>query len=363
MRESRIARAFRRPGALAAAAVLWLAAASAGAETTVVEKDDFSLGIGLRVQWRLELTPTGTKDWLRDFSVRRTRVKVNGKMLDAQYKIEWKIDGTDRIGTTPSASIENGYIQWPLGTSVQLRGGLFDQPFSRDRLTSDSNQMVVDRGEVSNVPDALGLADNAIGLQAMGKIRRVDVAVGLFDNRNIAGPLQDWPMVVGRLDFNFGSSKDVFRDTHFGDDSWYSLGVNGGYQGGIENAAGAADGSNVAAGVDGMIDVPAGAGRLLVRGEANRIGKDDPGPGNSLDTTVWMLGLGYLMWGERLQPVVRFDQVHRDEAAGGGTQDVTYVGLNFYRKGHNLKFQGDLRFEGGTGRSLDGIRVQGQVDF
>lgn len=334
-------------------------------ETAVLEKEDFSLGIGLRVQSRLELAPTGTKDWQRDFSVRRARVKVNGKVLDAQYKIEWKIDGTDRIGTTPSAAVENGYIQWPLGAGVQLRGGLYDQPFSRDRLTSDSNQLVVDRSEVSNVPDALGLADNAIGVQVMGKVQRarVDYTVGLFDNRNISGPLQDWPMVVGRLDFNFGSSKDVFRDTHFGEGSWYCVGVNGSFQGGLENAGGADDGENTAAGIDGMFDVPAGNGRLTMRGEVNRVGKDDPGPGNSVDTTVWMVGLGYLFWDERLQPVVRFDQVHRDEAVGGGTQDVTYVGLNLYRKGHNLKFQGDLRFEGGTGRDLDGIRLQGQVDF
>ena len=60
---------------------------------------------------------------------------------------------------------------------------------------------------------------------------------------------------------------------------------------------------------------------------------------------------------------VRFDEVRYDDAAGGGVKDVTYVGLNLYKKEHGSKLQGDVRFESGTHESVDGVRLQAQVDF
>lgn len=344
----------------------------------VVKKDDFSLELGLRIQPRIEFEQVPAswgRRWQRDFLVRRTRLKVNGKMEAASYGFEWKIDGTDQINGPPSAQVENAWIQVPLGGGVELRAGLYDQPYSRDRLTSDSRQLAVDRGAVSNVPDAIGLADNAVGFHLLGKVHggRAAYAVGLFDNRKIPGQFkgvpsafrsQDVPMVVGRLDLNFGSTASLFQDTHFGGDSWYSLGVNGSYQGSLENTTGKGDGSNGAVGMDGMIDVPAGPGRLFARGEANATKTEPAEGGNSVDTTVWMLGLGYLVLNQRLQPIVRFDQVRSDEAVeGGGTKNITHVGVNLYQKEHSLKVQGDVRLESGTGESVDGIRLQAQVDY
>jgi hypothetical protein len=330
----------------------------------IYEKDDFTLGVSLRMQPRVEVSNVGG-NWLRDFMVRRTRMNVSGKMNSAQYKLEWKIDGTDQIGSTPTAAVENAYVQYPLGKGVEVRAGLYDVPYSRDRLTSDSKQLAVDRGAVSNVPDAFGLADNGTGIQLMGKVNggRAEYAVGVFDNRRIAGAFQDIPMVVGRLDLNFGSTQNIFMDAHFGEDRWYSLGVNGSYQGEIQDASGASDGANAAAGIDGMIDVPAGAGRLFVRSEFNTVRITDPTGGDAVETRVWMVGAGLLILDQRLQPVVRFDEIRRDDAVGGGVVDITYFGANLYQKGHNLKLQADVRFESGTGESVDGGRLQAQIDF
>jgi len=165
----------------------------------VVTQEDFTLGIGLRLQPRLELEnevgPKGT-DWRRDFILRRSRLSGFGKMQNVYYKFEWKIDGTDQVasssqtatGSITSAQLENGYLQYPVGNGVEIRAGLYDIPYSRDRLTSDSQQLAVDRGAVSNVPNALGLVDNGVGLHVLGKINggRAEYAVGLFDNRTLA---------------------------------------------------------------------------------------------------------------------------------------------------------------------------------
>lgn len=353
--------------ALLFAVVTLLSPSAAQGGIKVAETPDMTLELGMRLQQRMEYTRVaaiGGTDWQRDFMVRRARLKANGKMLTATYGFEWKIDATDQIGASPSASVENAWVQYPLGGGVELRAGLYDQPFSRDRLTSDSRQLAVDRGEVSNVPDALGLADNVVGFHLLGKTKdgRVGYAVGLFDNRFITGARQDVPMVVARLDFNGGSSKDVFQDAHFGTEKWYSLGIDGSFQGSIENAAGVDDSSHTAGGIDGMIDVPFGECRLLVRGELNAIRTEkDNGPGEN-NATVRMIGAG-ILFKERFQPFIRFDQVRGDRWARGGAQDITFVGANFYQKGHSLKFQGDVRLQAGTEDAVDGVRLQSQLDF
>jgi hypothetical protein len=341
-----------------------------GAEGGVelVDTDDFSLELGLRIQPRMELewlsAPGGGRDWQRDFMIRRTRIKADGEMRRVRYAFEWKIDRTEQAGANPTASVENAYVEFPLGTGIAVRAGLYDQPFSRDRLISDSKQLAVDRGAVSNVPDALGLADNAVGFHVLGRVRggRAQYALGLFDNRLIPARDQDLPMIVGRLDLNFGETKDVFRDVHFGQDSWISLGVNGSYQGMLEDTTGADGGSNGAFGIDGMIDVPTCLGRLFTRSEVVTIRRAPPG-GTTIGTTIWAVACGLLVLDQRLQPLVRFDQVRLDEAVGGGTRNTTCVGANLYLDGYRLKLQGDVRLEAGTEAPVDGARLQLQLDF
>jgi len=356
--------------AVLALAGLTLVPAMALAGVKVFDSPDHTLELGMRLQPRAEFervaAAAGGTEAQRDFLVRRARLKANGKMNTASFGFEWKIDGTDGIGATPSAQVENAWIQYPLGRGVELRAGLYDQPFSRDRLTSDSRQLAVDRGEVSNVPDALGLADNAVGFHFLSKLRggRVQYAAGLFDNRFIPGKLQDVPMVVGRVDLNLGSIKDLFQDAHFGTESWCSVGLNGSFQGSIENAAGADDSSNTAGGIDGMIDIPVGGGRLFVRGELTAIRTEKHATTDQNNATVRMLGAGVLLLNQRLQPFVRFDQVRGDSALPrGASKDITFVGANLYQKGHSLKLQGDVRFQSGTGEPVDGARLQAQIDF
>lgn len=343
----------------------------------VFDSPDHTLELGMRLQQRFEYetsTPVpGGTDGRRDFLVRRARLKANGKMQGVSYGFEWKIDGTDQTGSTPTAAVENAWFQYPLrGAALELRAGLYDQPFSRDRLTSDSRQLAVDRGEVSNVPDALGLADNVVGFHFLGKSKdsRVQYAVGLFDNRFIAAGQQDMPMVVGRLDLNLGSTKDVFQDAHFGEERWYSLGVNGSYQGGIEQTGLVSpattvrdDSTHSAAGVDGMLDVPFGKSRVFVKGELNAIRTELTGNLGERNSTVKMLAAGVL-FNQRWQPFIRFDQVRSDALAPrGGRRDITYVGANFYQRGHSLKLQADLRMQAGTEDPVDGARFQAQMDF
>jgi len=357
----------------------------ADAGITVFDGEDVTMELGLRLQPRIVVARGveafgGGPEWQRDFLVRRSRIKIGGKVYGVSYGLEWRLDGTGLnagiAAPPPISGLENGWIQWPItGPELQVKAGLYDQPFSRDRLTSDSKQMVVDRSLVSGVPNALGMADNAIGVDLRGKIDggRYTYVAGVYDNRTIWSALQNkMPMLVGRIDFNYGETGNVYRDAHFGDGSWYCLGVNGSYQSGLkayvdedDPSQGLAgdDGKNAAFGVDGMVDFPAGPGRLMGRAEFNTISIEAPGSGTSVTTNVWMVGGGYLVWEQRLQPTIRFDQIIADDKEGGAKTNATFVGLNWYERGHNLKVQADVAFVSGTGDSFDGGRAQVQLDF
>ena len=363
---------------LAAGLALLLLPATAFAGVKVFDSPDHTLELGLRLQPRMEIETAapglnGT-DARRDFLVRRFRLKGNGRMQGVAYAFEMKMDGTDQANSTPgslpatpAAQVENAWLQYPLsGPALEVKVGLYDQPFSRDRLTSDSRQLAVDRGEASNVPDALGLADNIVGLQFMGKTKdsRIGYMVGAFDNRFIAAARQDMPMLVGRIDVNLESTKDVYQDAHFGStDKWCSFGVNGSIQNGIENNAGADDSSHVAGGVDAMVDRPFGKYRIFVKGELNAIRTEWQTVNRENNVTVKMIGGGILIR-DKWQPFIRFDQVRGDGfLPRGGRADITYVGANFYQRGHSLKVQGDLRMQAGTEDPVDGARLQAQIDF
>ena len=356
---------------MAALLALILTPVAALAGYKVFEKDDQTLEVGMRLQPRMEYSRTpatgGGTEWLRDFFIKRARLKLNGKLQGVDFGFEWKIDGTDQNGTAPAAAVENAWLEYPLNKAIAVRAGLYDAPFSRDLLTSDSKQLAVDRGAVSAVPSALGLVDNVVGFDLRGSFKKkhVHYAVGLFDNRTIPARRQDVPMLIGRVDFNFGATKDIYQDAHFGTDKWYCLGINGQVQSSIDGPLAFTPDSttNEAAGVDGMLDVPMGKGRLMARGEINAIRQVVMGPAADRNSTVWMLGAGYLTSKERLQPFVRFDRIQGDTPIGGTPRDITTTGANFYQKRHNLKLQGDLQFVSGNGTSLDGGRLQAQIDF
>lgn len=342
---------------------------SAAASVTVYRSEDRTLDIGLRLQPRLEFgwapVADGSVEAQRDFYIRRTRLRLTARMPGVSGFLEWRADNVDQVGTSPLTGVESVWIDHALGSAVQLRAGQFDQPFSRDRLTSYARQMAVDRGTVSDVPGVLGLTDKAIGLELKGRVRggRTEYALGVFDNRMISGTLQQLPMFVGRLDLNLGSTADVFQDAHFGPGRWCSFAVNGSHQGSIGDASSARDSSQSAVGADAMVDVPLAGGRLLVRGEVSALRTDLLASSQTHHATLSMIGAAFLMWGERLQPFIRFDRQRGDAWLRGGRQDVTLLGANLYQRGHSLKLQADVRLQAGTEAPVDAMRLQAQIDF
>ncbi len=329
----------------------------------VFEKDDFKLDLGLRIQPRLELTQPGIAANTFDFLVRRTRFKAKGQVFICSFNLEWKLENIDRTGTTPAVQLENAYANCPvLGDTLEVRAGMFDAPYSRDILVSDSQQMTADRGPVSNDVSALGLADNVTGVMLHGKVAggMYTYAAGAFDNRQLTNFPHEAPLFVARGGVSLGSKKaKTPSDAYFGEGTVIDLALNGVYQPGVRAANQVGSGFRSSWGADMAVDFPMGPGRLTARGEANYLASKDPLTGNITEGLVWMGGVGYLY--KRIQPVFRLDQrVPRM----GDSQLFINPGVNVYIKEHNLKVQLDLVEEvtGGI-HGVDLIRLQGQVDF
>ena len=134
-----------------------------GNSPTIHFGDDSHLTFGLRTQFLFAADEiAGTND----INVRRTRLKAKGSIFpETSFKFEWKLDDVGREGKTSKAQAEDISFFYHAGEDTDLRVGLFDAPFSRESLTSDSKLLFVDRSMLHDHYRGLGLADNAIGVQ------------------------------------------------------------------------------------------------------------------------------------------------------------------------------------------------------
>ena len=81
-----------------------------------------------------------------------------------------KIDNEGRFAANPHARAENAWLDFPIDDeSCFLRAGLYDLPFSRDALTSDSKLLFMDRYADQGTAHAVGMADNTYGVMLHGR--------------------------------------------------------------------------------------------------------------------------------------------------------------------------------------------------
>jgi len=143
---------------------------------------DITFTPGLRIQTRYEYNGVDNNN---DFYINRLRLKGGGKFFDAgKYYIEVKIDGTGKFNRTPSAQVENAWMNFNVAEHINLRAGLYDFVFSRDALTSDSKLLLMDRSLIKDALTVLGFADNTVGLLVHGRPLdgHLSYGFGVFDN-------------------------------------------------------------------------------------------------------------------------------------------------------------------------------------
>jgi len=362
------------------------AAPTAAAEPKPAEKPllqwnvtpDITFKPGLRLQTRYEYN---TRSNNNDISIARFRLKAGGEVYEiAKYYLEMKIDNTGRAGASPTAAVENGWLDFAYSNDLVGRAGLYDVPFSRDALTSDSKLLLVDRSLIKDALTSFGFADNGIGVMARGRPfeGRFEYALGAFNNdkfdgyRTSSSKRSNLVMPMARVGVDLLDPAPPFgyadyRASYVGQGQRLTIGANGGWLGNAKIGM-TQDFDIFAWGMDLFFNK--GPWTLQAEYDWFRL------TGNvDQSNHGWFVQGGYLIeplnrrldevapWFPKAELAVRYQQLDA-KSYSSTNEKQPGVGMNFYIRDHNLKIQTDYLFRRFQHAKNQGLyQLQLQLDF
>ena len=307
-----------------------------------------------------------------EFFVARLRLKAKGELFHTvRYYAELKADTLGRSGKNPTIEMENAWLEYSVTPSFALRAGLYDVPFSRNALTSDSKLLLVDRSLIKDQLTSFGFADNTTGLLGHGRPfkGRFEYSVGIFNNekfRKIGAPGVNQSahmMPAGRIVYHFldpaprGGYAD-YQSSYVGKGKKLSIGANSAY---LRKARDTANEFNL---LGWGTDVFFSAGPFTVEAEYDRLRKELIGGNPDIQMDGWYAQAGYLVW-RGVEFAVRHQQLDPNVSVSNNQLRWTSLGSNIYFRKHNVKLQLDYTFRRGPGQivNTDALQIQMQVEY
>lgn len=359
------------------------------------EDGKFQMNLGVRAQYRLEVTQENEPGLDDSMSVqlRRARFTSTGHFYTPKikYKMELAVSPRDVsqsdgvVGTSPLLDF---YVDMKAHRDLTVRVGQYKVPFNRQRVISSGKQMLVDRAITNsefNMDRDIGLDLRSSDLFGLDLLRYY---LGVYGgNGRNSNDTDDFGMFyLARVEvLPFGLFKDYdevdFARTGprlslglahaFVDDATNDRGVRG-----AEPTDGGTSDVNVT-----TLDLMFKAYGFSLQTEtflrrANRNPGDavdengaavDPSP--SRDGSGFMVQAGYLLPGLPLQAAARFARVKgRDGLGENGLSDSRELGfaLGYFPARHQLKLQADYERVGSPdnfSEAEDRFRLQMQVAF
>jgi phosphate-selective porin OprO/OprP len=363
----------RRPiSILLATVALFVAASPVQAQSQYVTPDgsgNITFTPGLRLQPRYTYDDENGN---HDFFIRRTRLKAKGEVLDvARYYAEIKIDNVGRFEKDPKAQVENAWLGFTVIPELTFRVGLYDVPFSRNALTSDSKQLLMDRSLIKGALTDLGLADNTIGVLGHGRPfgGHFEYSVGIFDNEKFeksgttATKQSDQLMPAGRIVFHLLDPATPrgyadYRGSYIGQGQRLSIGANSAY------LSKARDGVNEFDLYGWGADLFFNTGSFTLEAEYDWFKEDMRGGNPDIQGDGWYVQVGYLLR-HAIEFAARYQELNADRSVSDNRLQWTSMGLNIYIREHNLKIQTDYTFkrEQGSDVENDMFQIQLQLDY
>jgi hypothetical protein len=339
---------------------------------------DLTFKPGLRMTPRYNHESTNGNN---DMFIRRFRLKGSGSAFGvAKYGAEIKIDNPGRFEVTPTAVVENAWLDFPVvENELYFRAGRFDIPMSRNELTSDSKLLLMDRTLIKEALTAVGMADKQYGVMLHGRpdCGRWEYDVGIFDS-NVYEKLSpadtretDQLMPAARVVHSFldpPTALDGYMDyweSYIGKGQRLDVAFNTAYLGGITD--GLREFNQTGLGTDLFFNT----GPYTFQAEYDWIFQNSENATPDALIHGWYAQWGYLIdyWCEKpcREFAVRYQTL--DSELLPETVHWTSVGFNFYIREHNLKVQTDYTFRQGDSGTLftmmqeDVFQIQLQLDF
>jgi len=331
---------------------------------------DVTFTPGVRLQVRYIHDTTSNND---EFFVARLRLKAKGELFHTvRYYAELKADTLGRSGKNPTIEMENAWVEYSVTPYLALRGGLYDVPFSRNALTSDSKLLLVDRSLIKDQLTSFGFADNTTGLLGHGRPFKghFEYSVGLFNNekfRAIGAPGANHStsmMPAGRFVYHFlepaprGGYAD-YQSSYVGKGNRLSIGANTAYLRKARDTAGSQF-HLLGWGTDLFFST----GPFSFEAEYDQLRKQLIGGSPEVQMDGWYAQAGYLFW-RRFEFAVRHQELDPNVAIPANRLRWTSLGSNIYFRKHNVKLQLDYTFRRGLGQPVktDVLQIQMQVDY
>jgi phosphate-selective porin OprO/OprP len=318
-----------------------------------------SLTLGGLLQIQTELGDRGDARFANDndrLYLRRARLNATGKFLEEfDFRLELDLAGTLANTTGLRAQMTDGYITWNRYSKANVRVGQFKTPFGFEQLYGDPRLPILER---SLANDRLTFS-RQLGVQVQGDLaeKRASYSVGAFNGNGQNNNFNDDDrfLLVGRF------SGTPWERTIAGKKSSWAVGGN---------AFRSTDTGFAASAEFGFDSTPATPDRdNLFSGERHGYGVDSQlllGPFElwaeylnatwepisrrplaSVESEGGYVQAGYYVVPDRFQVVLKAETYDPRKENDEDSVSTGTLGLNYFFKGHDLKF------------GVDYLRVQG----
>jgi hypothetical protein len=350
----------------------------------------FELAVNGQIQARFgyEATVGSPRSHEAEFSIPRARLRLGGHAFGERIAFALQLDFGQEGASFKDALMDFHVIDRKLMVEV----GQFKRPFSRQQLTSSTDQQFVDRA----ITDKHFGAGRGLGVMVHNhKSSQLEYAVGLFngsggerewlrDKADWEDDEDGWDNDAGELGFDeddLGFDRDDLDDDKDWDlpppiaptlvarVGWHSDGFDGYSE---SDPRGSDFGIGIGGGVlvDFGRDIRAGLDYALVaRGFSSTGGvtvATAQGGKGFLDPGFGSVGFhvqaGYVIKG-KVEPAIRYARIM--SAGDAGASQEILVAINVFCHGHNVKWSTDfgvVNYAEGTRRSAD-FRVRSQVQL
>ncbi len=322
---------------------------------TVKAAENTDLNIRIRLQPRFdagdliksdEATPTSYESET-DFYLRRIRLELGGHIAkNLTYNLTFEGDKNSKAPGKSSNAVKilYAYGDYKFADPLSVRFGKTKLPYSRVSLTSSSNQLLIERP--FSTEDAKNLFDDYYQAHLLlhGKLAEGTIAYSLAggDGWESGATVssntvhKSGLLYVARLELSPpGWVEKSKSDAHLGKGKHLTLGANWAAQGGIEYAGNAFEEDRTLWG----LDLSGHWQGLTAQVEYNAWKEDfsDPSKANK-EPRGWYAQVGYFLPDLNVEPAVRYEIYEQDSNKADTEQKTLTAGINWYLKGHNVKF-------------------------
>ncbi|MFP4687340.1 MAG: porin [bacterium] len=325
----------------------------------------FGLEVSGKIQPRYEYERRDEKENLSSFDIKRAEVVLGGYFLNED--LTWEL-GYD-FGASAGQDL---WIDYRFSKLLAIKFGQYDSPWGWERSTSSSSHLFTERSAASSKFEWPGGGD--VGMQFHGKFKGINYAAGVFDGGGTLDKeteASQGNMYSARLEYSSGQGKAkeealVTRSNR----PQFSLGggVYHANRNSIQNWAlsGTSDTAEKVTSYTANLSFRYSLYSLHLQGFSWSVDLED---GDDFRGRGYTAGGGMLLRPEKLFASARFSYSHPDNDNRDLKERETYLGLQWYHKGHSWKthFEAGREEEYDTGDNSweenDIFRVQHHVSF